>query len=158
GRPPDDTSKAELPLKGAMDMHPYSAAALLWRLVVAPVQCVRPIPKLNRVPALGGLEARKADITPFFPALEKGRKRTMQALNYLVGNDRWHIGIGHLVVALVLLVDVQVFSRRLKVSLPFSKRIIVQAAGRGQYLEQGGFLGAVRAHAVLENPFHACIV
>jgi len=48
-----------------MNVYPYLAAALLGRLEVAAFECVWPIAKLNRVPALCDLEARKADVATF---------------------------------------------------------------------------------------------
>src|SRR5262249_35285742 len=115
GRTLHNAGKAELTLEWAMDIYSNLAATLLWSLEVAALQYVRPITKLNRVPALCGLEARETDTLAFFPALEKGGKRSVQSLHNLVSDDGGHMWVSDLVVSLILFVDMQVLSRRLEV-------------------------------------------
>src|SRR5262249_24611586 len=129
GRTLHDASKAELAFEPSMDIHSYLAATLLWSFEVAAFQCVRPASKLDRIPPLGGLEPREANIAPSLAALKKRGECPVQSLHYLVGNDGWHVRVGRLVVLLVLFVDVQVLSSRLEVRFPLGKRIVVQATG-----------------------------
>src|SRR5215510_3100601 len=101
-----------------MDVDPYFAAALLWRLKRATFERVRPITKLDRVPSLRWLEARKTNCTAFFPAFEEGGKCAVQPLHHLIGDDRRHIRVGGFVVPLILLIDVQVLAGRLEMRFP----------------------------------------
>src|SRR5262249_23087103 len=57
-----------------------------------------------------------------------------------------------------LLVDMQILSGRIKMGLPFGKRIVIELTGSGQHREQGALLCAVGAQAILENPFHTSSV
>ena len=129
-----------------------ASATQLRRVEGIPFDVAAGISKLNRIPAIGTLEAREADFASFFASLEEVGEGAVKTFEGGINNHSGQIRMGLFAMSLILLIEMHVFACLFVASDKLLKTGIVHLARCHQGLHQGLFLCLVGSHPVLIGP------
>ena len=146
----DNTGKLERPFQRAMDNHADTSAHLLWCLEIPIVQAVNCITKLNGIPGLRILEARKPNFPTVFEATEEVGEGTVKTFEGGINNHSRQIRMCLFAMVLVLLIEMQILARFFVMHDQLFQAGIIHLARCYQHAHQGLLLLLIGSHAVLK--------